>query len=473
MENSSGYNLKNLAVWLVAAFVLIFAVFQFYSYLTKARLSLKTDNKNNYVRVEQILEENDKTDKPFRAEAQGSLSLKLKPGKYQLYAFDSHGANGTSQVVEVHARQKLSYTLNPAVLRTVEPVYGASVYGVRVDKSALYFVDSSRRALIKTTAGNKPTTLFPDHSFFSFKWSNGFGIGLDQNDKLAIVKDNHLISKGLPFAKADNTIISYDVAADGKVYVTNNNTVYEAPLDGTFKKLYSAEETISDITAGSNSIVFVQNNPSTAGIEKSDIVRIDRQGNKTKTSEEVSSTHYSPSGKYILAKGEVGAENIIFDNNLHEIESVTINQADNFTWFDDSKLLYSVDSQLWSYDLKTQTSQKLASLVAKETITAIYPSSDGSSVYFTDDNGVKQQLFKVELSKKQTSSTLTPLAVYLPVSLDSCTINYLNFSGKPGIIMRVTAKNVSICKVQAAIEMVQDGFRENSFNYIANIFVEN
>ena len=441
---NENYNIRRIIAFGIAAILIIVAAVWLYKYLSTGQITLKTDNPDNYLKISGLT--GTKTGK-FSVQAQHKLSARVKPGAYEISVYDKHGINGMSRTIKLKARQHLTYTLEPASVSDPVPVYGKKTNSVYSDGSQLLFVgleslgsDSHGDGhIIQVDQNNNLTTMFPDTDFSEVRWANAnLGVGYDRFDTLYIIHDGALSKPNLPFTTDPDHRLSVDISKQGKIYASYNKNVYTVGLDGKFTKIYTSGTSSLKVAAGTHEVAVVE---SGQGIPQADeggsvdgsnksrgtLTVIDESGKTTKkTVYNVRSAAWSPSGKYLLASGPAGEQ--VFDSSLHQVDSISLNNAFLYTWFDDSSLMYSIDSQLWSYSLKTQSSHKISALVAGLTITGIYPNADGSYVYITDDNGEKTQLFRVGLKGQPVDKPFSTIDVIMPETVGSCTFNYIYFT---------------------------------------------
>lgn len=426
-----------LGVWGILV-ALVFAIW-LWNYAREPRITVNTSNASNYVKIEQAPSESAK-DRPFAQQAQHSVSARVKPGSYTLSVYDRQGNNGVSKTVSVHSGQHLTITLNPVVAAAAEPVYGSYAAAVSVSQSQLRFLDITSGKLMQVGQDGSLNNLFADRTFQGVSWSgSGIGVAQEKSGALDLIQNNALSLLNAPLHPQANNPISYGVSIDQTVYASDGQSAYIAKAGrNDFKKIYSSNQRISQISAGNQGrVALVEHPPQQKGSEPpGKVVVIDAAGKLHKAPEEGATISWSPDGSRLLLSEEV--ENIVFDPALRQLKKLAVPQARNFTWRTNDSLLYSIDNQLWLYELGSGKGAKISGLVNGETITAIYPNQDGSFVYFTADNGEKQQLFRVNLNSVNGPAhedRLAALPVFLPETTDnSCVLNYLVFN-QPTILV--------------------------------------
>lgn len=477
--------LRKIVILVVLVFILIFfGLLGLYIKNTHSTgsVTIKTDSPANYVKIEQVASSNNKNSGvPFSQQAPHSLSVKVAPGSYEIFAYNNNGLFGVSQTIAVKAGQRLSFSLNPTTVTTTspEPVYGQTASGVVANGSQLSFValgspvdNVASGNIIQVDSANNFSTLFPDHSFTSVKWASPMlGLAQDYYNNLYVINNGQLSQLTLPFAVNANSKESFDISTGDEIYVSNGKDVYSGNLGGGFKKIYStdSDHPVSNLSAGSGKVAVVMNAVEALESERNGsetsgaLAIVDDNGRYTKKSMDISQTEWSPSGDKLIAQGSLS--NTVFDASLNVLKTIAINNSNNFTWFTNDSLLYSIDSQVWLYGLQTQKSTTITSLAAKEAITGIYPSKDGAYVYFSDDNGEKTQLFRVGLKGQAVDNSLAALSIFLPETLDGCQLNFINFAQPSIIINYPSSTSQQNCLGLAYGELQTYNLDVNKFQY--------
>lgn len=416
-----------------------------YRYLSTGLISVKSTNSGDYVSIEGILKQGKNS--LVSKQARQQLTVRVKPGSYQLSVYDKHGFSGSSRVVSIRARQHLSYTLSVSSAAAYpEPVYGNSVTGLVADQSRLTFVDTADSSL-RTISTDDVLSPISDLIIKSARWSKpGLGAAQSNSNGLYVVRDGSLTPVKLPFRVSLEQTVNYDVSSREELYVSEGGNVYVSGYNDAFKKLFSAPDRFRLIAAGPGKVALAGGGVTAQADEggsarqtktdQSYIYVVSDNGQTTKTSWPATSISWSPNGTYLLTAGPGG--NVIFDGSLHKKYTISVNNADLVTWLTDDELLYSIDSQLWLYSIKSQQAEKITALPRGDSITAIYPSADSHYAYFTSDNGEKRQLFRVPLNGQAVNTALTALSVFMPETLGGCSLNYINYV-KPTIIVNYPA----------------------------------
>lgn len=469
--------LRKIVIIFLFFLVAFFLAIYLYGYLTTGKVTIKTDNPANYVRITQSVDTSS-GNKLFSKDAKQQLSVKVKPGSYQISVYVPRGQNGTSQTIKVKARQNRSYTINPVAAVNPDPVYGKQATSVFADSTQLLFLSlnslshnpQGSGSLLRADSGGSFSKLFPDHSFTKIAWANSqLGLAQDAFNNLYVIQNGQLSQIDLPFTVNSDTKLSSDINLDGGVYVSNGKSVYSGSVSGNFKRIYTADsdEAVNNLSAGNKKVALVTNvvealeSKHNGSMANGSVAIIGDSGSVAKKSFGALGVSWSPNYNYLLVEGALSES--IFDNSLRQLNPIGVNNAEDFVWNDNDSLFYSINGQVWLYGLQTKQSRKITSLLAGNVV-AIYPSKGGSYVYMSADDGQKKQLFRASL-KNSGSKTTSSLPIFLPETLGSCSINYIGFTGITIIVSYPPGTSQEHCSATAQAELQYYGFGPNSVHY--------
>jgi hypothetical protein len=458
---NNNLDVRKLVIWCLAIIIALFAAFKLYSYFMAGTIVATTSSTSNYVKIDRVTNGGGK---PYSKQAQHKLSVRVKPGTYSVTVYNSTGQYGKSAAVQVKARQKVHISLDPPATINPEPVYGSSAESIIASNSQLFFIDTLDH--LNLVDANGIHVLFPDHNLKSISWSTpGVGVAQDNNNRLYTISGSSIKPLPLPFNTSANKAVSYDVATDGKVYVNDGPDIYVGGAGGGFKKIYSAKNTQLGLVAGADELAVVERQH---GTSESQLDIINGTGKVTQKRVPAGQVIWSPNDKYILVSGE--HSNTIYDKSLNRVGAVPINNSGVFAWRTDTELFYSIDSQLWTYDMATKQSQKITALAAGEKLTGIFPNTSGSYVYFTDNNGEKAQLFRAGMNGQHApNKSFGALSIFLPETIGVCSLNYVNFI-KPVITIDYPSSGTDPkrCIEAAKGELKYYRLNANAFQYMTN-----
>ena len=467
--------LRRIVILSLLALVFIFILIQLHNFFSTGRLTVKTSNPSNYVKIEWVVGGNQKPN-AFSKQAQGKLSVSVKPGTYQLSVYDVHGISGSSRTVKIKARQSLSFTLDPVTLTNPTPVYGSKTNSVFSDGSQLLFVapeslggDSHGDGhLMQVGQDNQLVTLFPGNDFSEVKWANvNLGVAQDRFNNLYTINNGVLSQVKPPFPTNQNSKLSSDISADGTIYISDGKDVYVGTVAGDFRKIYTADTDtpVSNLDASTNKVAIIMNEVEALESKRNGnepeggVAVINNSGSHIQKSVDASQAIWSPGGKHLIVEGPLSAT--VYDTSLRQTAVINVNDSTNFTWLDANSVLYSIGSQLWTYNLQTHLSHKLTQLAQGENLTGIYPSADGSYVYFSDDNGEKTQLFRAGLKGQPVDKSFNALAIFMPETVGTCSFNYINFTQPTILIDYLAGQTPQACT---------DSAKQEASYYSLNVF---
>jgi sugar lactone lactonase YvrE len=465
--------LRKILLAFIVFIVAIFVIIKLYIYLTSGYISVTTGS-SDYVQIQGVAGHGKSS--LVSKQAQRHLSTRLLPGQYEILVSDEHGFGAISRVITLKARQRLHYSLMPNKPTYPQPVYGGSINSLVADGSQLLFVDGGDNSL-KVTSSSSGTLVMlsgPDQNIVSAKWSTiGLGIAEDNNNALYLVSNNALTPIKLPFNNGSNQFLGYDVAKNGQTYIINSKDLYVGSMGNNFKKIYSSSHGFRLVAAATGKVAVASGNvnsqadeggaATSASTNPGYVTVINSAGKAHEIRWFASSIAWSPDGNYLLVSGASG--NAVFDSSLHQVASISVNNVALITWLNNNDLLYSIDSQLWLYSIKTGQSEKLTALAMNDSLTAIYPSSDGSYVYFSADNGEQAEVYRLGLVGQASNNSLTALSIFLPETLGSCHLNYLDFNQPLFLIAYPPGVSAQNCQSLAQGELQTYGLDVSQFHY--------
>jgi hypothetical protein len=465
--------LRKILLAFIVFVVAIFVILKLYIYLTSGYISVDTGG-TDYVQIQGVAGHGKSS--LVSKQAQGRLSIRLLPGQYEILVSDEHGFGAISRVITLKARQRLHYNIMPNKPTYPQPVYGGSINSLAANASQLLFVDGGDHSLKATSSSSGTLAMLsgPHQNIVSAKWSTvGLGIAEDKNNALFLVSNNALSPIKLPFNNSRNQFLGYDVAKNGQTYIINSKDLYAGNLGNNFKKIYSSSNGFRLVAAATDKVAVASGNvtpqvdeggaATSAGTNPGYVTVINGASKAHEIRRFASSIAWSPGGNYLLVSGVSG--NAVFDSSLHQVASISVNNAALITWLNNNDLLYSIDSQLWLYSIKTGQSEKLTALAMNDSLTAIYPSSDGSYVYFSADNGEQAEVYRLGLAGQTSNNSLTSLSIFLPETLGSCHLNYLIFNQPLFLITYPPGSSAQNCQILAQGTLQTYGLDVSQFHY--------
>jgi len=434
MQDGS-YNLRKIIIWVLIAIFIFFGLIWLYGYLTKGKIVIKTDNQENNVKIEKV--DTSENKKRFVEQHQGDFSVAVKPGTYTVSVFGSNGTYGVNKTVAVKARQTVKVELNPPGTVNAEPVYGQEVDGVFANSKELLFLDASANTIKRIDSNNNVSSFLPlDIQFKDVQWSDsGSGVAQTFNSTLYKVNEQSVTPIKLPFDADSKKLVDFSLSPDGQLYVSNGGDIYSKKLGmkQNFKKIYSTGGSAARLFAGPDKLAVIG-----LGMREgaNSLLAIDSQGQVSKKPVNATQAAWSPDGKYLVANS-VG-NYIVFSSNLHKIKAFTAPSSSSLAWKDNKVFFYNINDQLWQYSVSSGEAKKLSALGASNNIDGIFPSQDGSYLYFSADAGQKSLLLRISLEGQSFNNALISLRAVLPKTVGVCTLDYINFT-KPVVTVTFPA----------------------------------
>jgi hypothetical protein len=416
------YDLRKILAWILVGVFVLFAAHATYEYLTTGKIIVTTNSPQNYIKITKA---SGSGNAAAIKQTQGKLSVRLKPGTYNVTVYSKSVSDGRSQSVTAKARKTSRISLNPAKALIPSLVYSQGASSVAADSSQLYFINASTKELMVDGAGGL-TRPFTNYSLASVDWVRP-GEGVAQSvgntgNGLYLVSGTALSPLPLPFSPTPGGSLAYSVSTDGTVYVSNGGDIYAGQLGANLTKIYSSTSKSLGLAAGTGRVAVIT---TTKGASVGSLLVVDDSGKVTKTGFTASQVVWSPDGEHLLASSE--GSSYILDGSLHKIDTIPASSSAAFAWQDKTHLLYTNGSQLWAYDLGTKTAYQLSSLPTGASITSVYPATSSSYIYLSVNAGDKNQLYRVSTSGASASKSDAILSALMPDTTGVCTLNYLGF----------------------------------------------
>jgi hypothetical protein len=456
--------LRGQLVKIFAVLVMLAAVFWLYQYLTKGSVTVTTFGPNDFVSVTQI--KSGRRDTGHSIQKQHRLSVRVKPGSYEISAFNR--SVSTARTITVKARQHLNFNLAISSPAIAEPVYGEPVSDVYPGSSSLQFLNNDHHLGILSADGSI-SIVSPDKTLYGIKWASAqIGIVRDSLNNLYVINGGSLVPASLPFAPDKNKSLSYSVSTSGQIYVSQGNVVYKYSAGG-WSQAYGSSRSILNLAANDNGVAVIEGSADKNPDGEGEIVLIDGAGHAKHTGIDGQGIDYSRSGRYLSVLNDQGLN--IYGNDLVKLGSLPLAGSAVYAWGIKDQFYYSQGGSIWIFNIGSRLSKQLSSAPGQARIGGIYTGDSSDYVYFSADRvGVNAdpgstQLFKAGLSKPGSDSSTGGISAFLPASLDECYMDYVNIS-RPVITLEPFSNSLAGgCLGSAKSKLAQYGIDPNKFSF--------
>jgi hypothetical protein len=453
---------KRIAVYAIILLAVVFFAFQLHRNAVTGKVSVTVDRKDGYIKV---LDQNGLETagvKQYSGQKLQKLTERLKPGKYTVLAYTK--SSYTNKIISVKARQSISLSLKLDAAHSPEPVVSSGALGVFASSNELYFIDALAKNLRHINSQGDISQGDPAHVLTKARWaSSGLGIAQDRSANLYVINNGVLSSLPLPFPANNNPSVSFDIAPNGTIYLTNGQDIFAGNSAGGFTKIYSSGDNYNiALAASNNGVAFVEKYP--AGGPSSLVVLKD--GVQKRAASNANQLAWSPGGNYIAAS-DGKKTGVIYDSSLGHRYVLPNLAPSSLAWSNEKSLLYYASNAIWSYSISDQQSKVITNLIPGDKVSAQAVSSDQSYLYFSVSNSGKLQLFRLGLNGQPVNSSLTTLDVFLPEDIGVCSLSYINFT-KPVITIRYpdSGTDPALCVKAAGAELRHYNIDPDKFNYI-------
>lgn len=426
----------------VATFlILYFAISLLVSYLTTGELVVNTNGANDI----SVIELGVSSPVPHSITDQNKLSLKLHSGSYAITVNDRFFTS--QKVVQVKAHQTQRVSVNLQNIGQVEPVTSAEVDNLMATPQSLTYIDLGGHSLVNVNAENQIQTLLPGVSFSSIDWANSsLGIAQDQSGNLYSIEGTVVKKLSLPITPSNN---NYAIAPNSVIYFSDGKSLYEGTLNSNYRRISKNNDDFSIVDASDSGLVAnvgTSSGQTSTGEEgDDDILQLITPGGRVYSDDiDVDDAAWSPNSLYLTVTGDAGTT--VYNNHLRALDRLPQSNVNSIVWSNNSTILYGVGSNLWSYNIETQTANVLANVIDFGYVSGIYPSQDGSYIYvgIQDSSTNNVYLTRLGLNNQPVSTLMQQLQVFLPNIYQGCSMGYLDFTS-PTVIVQGTDTTSENC----------------------------
>ena len=431
----------------LAVLICIWLAIWIYGYLTTGRIIITSDNPANAISLVSI------NDSSFSLSSRHNLTAKLKDGQYR--AIVAGTAGEAHQQINITGRKTFRFTINPAsVLTTAEPVVGEGARNL-VAGDDLSYIETSGSNLHQIDSQNNINQL-GSGQFQSVRWINALsGVGLDYQGHLYSIDNGAVKQIKLPTAYANY----YAVSPDGTIYIAYGKAVYRSAPGGVFTKFYTAKNVFTSLSAFNGGVAVINSlvGDSTSS-NKPFVVILRDSGSTIQKGIQVSeSAVWSPDGKYLATTNTSGC--VVYDGSLKMVTNIPTSGASNIVWLDKSRVLYVVDNQVWSFNLATLRSDKVAQVPLVNAINEIAVSGDKAYLYLSIvDSANNSSVKRLGLRGQNVPDYIYQLQDFLPETLDSFSLSLVNFTSPTVNIQENPGTNPQGDLAAASNELTSNGF---------------
>ncbi len=463
MQSTNRLLIKRL-IQLLAAIITLLVLLAVFNYFTSGRIiiSVQGDGANDTVAVFKL--GTNTTNSKAVKQAAGRLDTRLKPGSY--IATVSGKSFSTERVVAVTARKTSSYVLTAASLSEPEPVLSGDAGSLAADATQLLYVNPGLRSLFRVDSQNNISRLDKAPGLQQVKWAGaGFGVGQDELGALYTVTNGVVAGLSPPAgAQQNNAIERYAVSKDQTVYAVAGKTIYSHKAGGSWQRLFDADLPVGLLAVSDNMIAFSNASADEGSESQPGLTVADASGVRGKKDITVDDLAWSPNGNY-LAVGSP-AYGFVFDSSLRQVAVMPAAGATNLRWLGNDVLLYSVKNQLWRYNLKEQQASKLMDSPTDGVISDLSLSADGAYAYIAFSNNAGSSIKRLGLQGQKTSQDIYKLAVFLPVKLDQCRAQLVNFTAPSVLVTPYDSSLTDICLLNIRANLQDDQIDIGALHFV-------
>lgn len=408
-------------------------------YSTTGKIIVTTNNSSNSITLTKIIVTTSKNI-PKTYKSQGKLNVTTSTGKYIVSVEGNIEGNSiaSARIINLEARKIISLTINPTNTSAVESVAYQNAQNIAADNNQLIYFNKTTGRVEKVDAGNNLTLINSPYQFQAVKWANtSFGVGQDSNGHLYTISAGVISPLSVPFKYGDR--VGFDVSPKMQIFVSNGADVYAGNQNGGFKKVYISSASKPVLAASVNQVAVADETEeqNASGASKPLLAIVGTSGKVIKKNIEAGNMVWSPNGQYLVSFSQSNLQ--IYDTSLN-LNTTLPNSSlvGSAEWLDDNTLLYSVNDQLWNYNMLSQKAELVANMPAANPITGIAINSDKSYIYVTttDTTGSRNVIRRIGLLGQKVGGFIYQLQNAMPMNFDNYSLSLINFSGAPAILVK-------------------------------------
>lgn len=455
--------MKKIYASVILGFVAIGILWWLANYLSTGIIEITTNNKNDTITLQETT-----GSKPFVKIGASSVSATVKHGQY--IAKVRNGSRTTIQVINFNEGHKtFRYFVSLTSPLKTEPVAYENGQDIDATTDQLVYLNASSGMLRQINNENNLTDLNNTLLFQTVKWASpSFGVGQIGDGRLYTIAGNSVNSLKVPFSYGGQHV-NFDVLPDKKIYVSYGADVYSGSQSEGFKKIYTSSSSNPALVAGTSGLAVSDSKygKNATHISKPLLTTINVNGKNPKKNVEAERMAWSPNGQYLAVGNQ--ANPTIYNNNLRQVAVIPTNfVVGQFEWLNNTTLLYTSSSELWTYDLTTQKIQLLVNMATSDSITGLYLSQDRSYVYLTtfDSGSGSYEIKRVGLNHQKVPDYIYRLQDILPDRVGNYVTLMVNFYGQPKMIVSIPPGTSAQNDLNAVIGDLQSrGFSPNELRF--------
>ncbi|TAK89097.1 hypothetical protein EPO04_03280 [Patescibacteria group bacterium] len=430
--NKRDVMIRRVITYIIATtIVLVVGVF-IYNFFTTGSIKITTNDPENIITLTPVSDDDDIKAKDAEIkQGKGSLSVTVHTGKY--IASVDGGSIAITKIINLSSHKTIREYLNPQKTSAIEPVANEPGVNVSADDSSLVYVNSLNNTLNRISSSNNIIKL-SDVKFKVIKWANpNFGFGQGVDNSFYIIKNGSVLKLSTPADVGDSNIVNFDVSPDEKIYFSWNGKIYKYS-GKEFIEIYKSKTSHPNLIASVNGVIALDSSGDARAGNTEPIMAFIKNKGVKKQKIEAYTGSWSPSGKYLATSSDSGSN--IYDDNLREVAVIPSQNINSPTWLNDYTLLYGIQDGLWSYNIQNQQAHKIANIPLAEPISEIQISHNKEYAYVVVGEEGTASIKRIGINNQTTPKVVLALQNLLPLTLSQSTIQLINFSGKPAVVVK-------------------------------------
>jgi len=436
MDNYNNFNsydnkrerLIKIIFVLFCSTILLFVIgLQIFNFLTTGNLVISSDQD---VQITITKYKDTNINNPFSKTLQGSSKIALKDGIYIVNAQTKGYGESRYVTIKGHATSVINF--NKKALIGSEPVTLDNAKSIFSSLSLLEYFNNDTGQIYSIDSSGTKKTIAENLSFQKVRWDkNGNIVASTKVNDLYFIKENGIFLLTQPSQEISSNLSDFDISPNGSIYLSYGKNIYTGDSGGNWKKISSTKGTFS-LYASDNCVaalgIYIGKIPKDLNTNSQSIVC--KNGREIDFNSVVRGAAWSPDGSKLAIQG---VDTTIYDSETGKVLQ-TIPSKDpinSFTWLSNTVLTFSTQSLLWTFDTSTNIAVTIDNLGVAGNYTGIFSDSSNNYLYTVVSNNQGASPYTIErypLKGQETSSVANQLAVFLPNSVNGCSLSFINFT---------------------------------------------
>jgi len=377
MTNKKIITIVSVIIIGIVGLIVILAILDF---LSTEQVTVKSNNPNAEIFVDTL-------DKPQESKGKGSVSLRLKPGSYNIRI--TEGNNETRSAFELKKGSPLNIDLPISSAKEPKQFASYAANNIVATSTGISFIWPGYNKLVSLKNGNSVLQQMGNGEYVNAAWvDENHAYIQDAQDVYHYLSDTTL--KQLSYTPQAGTL---KTASDGKVAYIENGNIFIRPsafAEPEYKLDTSAIQPEIALGAKNKVLIYdtsIDSEASDQQVAPEIYFGTEKQEKLTNSISKllIGGASWSPDGSKLAISAADGLYSLDANGNLQLLYKNYITHPQTITWQNENQLIFLLDQTIWQIQLgEFPIWTKLAHINQSVNPTDSFAlTKDGSSLYFS------------------------------------------------------------------------------------------